>query len=683
MTIETIVNVKATASGGNSVKSIREEIKQAKQEAVQFARDFGEFSPQAQEAAKRVAQLTDEMEDLNNRVAGLNPDKFAAVGKVISGVANGIQAAQGALALFGAESEDVQKTLAKVQGAMAFAQGIDGIMQVKETFVSMGQGALDAFKKIRTGLLATGIGAFIVLLGTIVAYWDDIKEAVGGVSSEQKKLNKATEENLKAQEEKLTAIDGQENVLKLQGKSELDILKMKKLQSDQAIKQAEIAVENAEITKNAQVAAAKRNNEILQGVVKSLTIPIQLLLKTVDMVGEALGKNWELQKGFNEGIANLVFDPEEVAKEGDAIIKAAKDKLAELRNANAGYQLQIKSIQETSAKEARDNQKKTNDDRAKADAEYAEKTAVTLQERLAAFEMLWALELKSEEKKHLTQEQILREHNLRTKDITDKFNAEQKAIDEKRKADQLTRTEDEYKKGVEAINKYYEDKANIEKQRYLTGEIDAKTLADNLQAIEQDKYARLLTEAADYGKDQTDIQKAALDDQVANKKAADEKMVADDKAKSDALKKNQDDVMSATSSALGTLSQLYGAQTKKGKAFALAQIAIDTAKGISGAVAQAQSVPFPANIGAIAIGVSTVLANIAAAKRILGKEGDNAPNVPSSASAAIPQTFSVNNQSLRLNAPNGQSPMNRVYVLESDISNAQKRVNTNRQLSVY
>ena len=620
------------------------------------------------------------MEDLNNRVAGLNPDKFATVGKVISGVANGIQAAQGALALFGAESEDVQKTLAKVQGAMAFAQGIDGIMQVKESFVSMGQGALDAFKKIRTGLLATGIGAFVVILGTIVAYWDDIKEAVSGVSSEQKKLNKATEDNLKAQEEKLTAIDGQENVLKLQGKSELDILKMKKLQSDQAIKQAEIAVENAEITKNAQVAAAKRNNEILQGIIKGLTLPIQLILQTIDKVGEAMGENWELQKGFNEGIANLVFDPAEVEKEGDATIKKAKDKLAELKNANAGFQLQIKTIQETGAKEARENQKKTNDDRAKADAEYAEKTAITLQERLAAFEMLWALELKSEEKKHLTQEQILREHNLRTKDITEKFNAEQKAIDEKRKADQLARTEDEYKKGIEAINKYYEDKANIEKQRYLTGEIDAKTLADNLQAIEQDKYARLLTEAADYGKSQTDIQKAALDDQVAIKKAADEKMVADDKAKADALRKNQDDVMSATSSALGTLSQLYGAQTKKGKAFALAQIAIDTAKGISGAVAQAQSVPFPGNLGAIAIGVSTVLANIAAAKRILGKEGETAPNVPS---AATPQTFSVNNQSLRLNAPNGQSPMSRVYVLESDISNAQKRVNTNRQLSVY
>jgi len=690
MAIETIININANTKGGNSVKSIREEIKQARQEAMQFTRDFGEFSPQAMEATKRLAALKDEMEDLNNRVAGLNPDKFAAVGKVISGVANGIQAAQGALALFGAESEDVQKTLAKVQGAMAFAQGIDGIMQVKETFVSMGQGALDAFKKIRTGLLATGIGAFVVILGTIVAYWDDIKEAVSGVSSEQKKLNKATEDNLKAQEEKLTAIDGQENVLKLQGKSELDILKMKKLQSDQAIKQGEIAVENAEITKNAQVAAAKRNNEILQGIIKGLTLPIQLILQTIDKVGEAMGENWELQKGFNEGIegiANLVFDPAEVEKEGDATIKKAKEKLAELKNANAGFQLQIKTIQETGAKEARENQKKTNDDRAKADAEYAEKTAITLQERLAAFEMLWALELKSEEKKHLTQEQILREHNLRTKDITEKFNAEQKALDEKRKADQLARTETEYKDSLDAINKYYEDKANIEKQRYLTGEIDAKTLADNLQAIEKDKYERLLTEAADYGKDQTDIQKAALDQQVANKKAADDVMVADDKKKSDALKKNQEDIYNSTMSVFSAVSQLFGQQSKAGKAFALAQIGADTARALTGALANSNT-PTPDNVATGGIAgiakyvalAATILTNAARAKQILGAGGSN-PSAPSAA-ANVPQLFTVNNQSLR-NAGIPNVGNQRVYVVESDITNAQGRVKVNRQTSVF
>jgi hypothetical protein len=137
--------------------------------------------------------------------------------------------------------------------------------------------------------------------------------------------------------------------------------------------------------------------------------------------------------------------------------------------------------------------------------------------------------------------------------------------------------------------------------------------------------------------------------------------------------------MAGASSALGTLSQLYGAQTKKGKAFALAQIAIDTAKGISGAVAQAQSVPFPTNLGAIAIGVSTVLANIARAKQILGESG-NKPSAPEAPN--VPQLFTVNNQSLR-NAGIPNVGNQRVYVVESDITNAQGRVKVNRQTSVF
>ena len=34
----------------------------------------------------------------------------------------------------------------------------------------------------RKALIATGIGAFVVVLGTIIAYWDDITAAITGVS---------------------------------------------------------------------------------------------------------------------------------------------------------------------------------------------------------------------------------------------------------------------------------------------------------------------------------------------------------------------------------------------------------------------------------------------------------------------------------------------------------------------
>ena len=55
------------------------------------------------------------------------------------------------------------------------------------------------------------------------------------------------------------------------------------------------------------------------------------------------------------------------------------------------------------------------------------------------------------------------------------------------------------------------------------------------------------------------------------------------------------------------------ALAKASKVLALAEIAINTGKAIAAGVAQSQSVPFPANIAAVATTITTVLANIASA----------------------------------------------------------------------
>jgi hypothetical protein len=90
--------------------------------------------------------------------------------------------------------------------------------------------------------------------------------------------------------------------------------------------------------------AARRNREILEGILKFLTAPLQLLLKTVDTVGSALGKDFNLEKGFNKSITNLIFDPEETAKEGDKTIEETKTKLAQLKNEAAGFKIALAEI---------------------------------------------------------------------------------------------------------------------------------------------------------------------------------------------------------------------------------------------------------------------------------------------------------------------------------------------------
>lgn len=688
---EILVPLKAKAEGTENVKSLKAEIKAAKEEAFRLSREFGDFSPQAIEATKKLAQLKDEMEDLNNRVAGLNPDRFTAVAGAVGGIASGIEAAQGAMALFGSESEDVQKALLKVQGAMAFANGVQGIIDAKQQFQGLATGAVNAFKSMTTAakaFMATGLGLLITGVALLIGYWDDIKGAISGVSSEQEKLNEQTNKNLDANKKKLDAISKQENILKAAGKTEKEIRQMKLDQLKVSISNAEVAVKNAKITKDAQVAAAKRNNDILQGIIKSLTVPIQLLLKTVDMVGEAMGKTLNLQKGFNESIAKMFFDPVEVAKEGDKVIEQAENTLIELKDTQAALMLSIQKENADAAKKSADNQKKVNEDRAKADAKYAEETAVTLQERLAAFEMSWALELKGEEKKNLTKEQLQREHDLRTKAITDKFLSEQKALDEKRKADQLARNEEEFKNSIDAIEKYYEDRANIEKQRYVNGEINAKQLADNLQQIEKDKYSRLLTEAADYGKSQTDILKGSLDEQVKNKQEADEKEKQSEKEKQEAIKTARLDTLQNASDVFSALSGIFKQGSDAQKAFALAQIGADTARALTGALANSNA-PTPDNLATGGLAgiakyvalAATIITNAARAKQILGKNTGNTPAPPNQI-ANVPQLFRVNNQSLRnANAP--QVGSQRVYVVESDITNAQGRVKVNRQTSVF
>jgi hypothetical protein len=75
-----------------------------------------------------------------------------------------------------------------------------------------------------------------------------------------------------------------------------------------------------------------------------LTAPLQLLLKTVDTVGSALGKDFNLEKGFNKSITNLIFDPEETAAEADKTIEETKTKLAQLKNEAAGFKIALAEI---------------------------------------------------------------------------------------------------------------------------------------------------------------------------------------------------------------------------------------------------------------------------------------------------------------------------------------------------
>jgi len=344
----------------NTVKSFKTQLKEATAELVNMSEKFGVTSNEAAAAARKVAGLKDAIGDAKALADTFNPDKkFVALGGALQGAVGGFSALQGAMGLFGSEGKEVEKVMLKVQSAMALQQGISAIMGAKDSFDLMKDGAIKAFQAIRAGIGSTGIGLFVLALGAIVAYWDDIKGAVSGVSEEQTKLNAQSQKNLDIQEKKVKAISEQENLLKLQGFTEEEILNKKIAATAEAIKEARIRILNAENIKLTTIEATERNKEFLASALKGISAPITLLLQGIDLAGKAFGKNFGLADKFFKGISNLVFDPVETAKKGDETIQIAKDKLTELENEKAGFQLQVKAIQKAEAdKEAAEQLKK-------------------------------------------------------------------------------------------------------------------------------------------------------------------------------------------------------------------------------------------------------------------------------------------------------------------------------------
>jgi len=290
------------------------------------------------------------------------------LGGALTGATSGFAAVQGVMGLVGSESEQLEKALLKVQSALAIQQGVQGIKEAIPSFKMLGKTAMTALKGIRTGIAATGIGVLLVAVGTLVAYWDDIKEAVSGVSEEQKKLTKESEKNVIAAQEKTEQLNLQENALRLQGKSEREILKLKIAATDEIIKQLEIDIKRNKIALFGQIEAAERAKQISKTLIKvflnSIALitrlaaaPIDAIIVSLNAASDFLGITEKRIPTINGMLTNLidkgaeaaskfVFDPAQVAKDGKAAIEEQEKTLQGLRSNRDGFLLQIKAIDE-------------------------------------------------------------------------------------------------------------------------------------------------------------------------------------------------------------------------------------------------------------------------------------------------------------------------------------------------
>ena len=123
-------------------------------------------------------------------------------------------------------------------------------------------------------------------------------------------------------------------------------------------------------------------------------------------------------------------------------------------------------------------------------------------------------------------------------------------------------------------------------------------LLNNIQQQEGESEQEFLNRKLQAHQEYTDAKKAIAD-----------KEVEIEQVKYEAI----ESIISGLSSAFETLGESNKAFAVLSKTLALGEIAINTGKALAAGIAQAQSVPFPANIAAIATTVGAILANIATA----------------------------------------------------------------------
>ena len=218
-----VIELEVNSNLGN----LKQQLKQAQVEVQTLAEKFGATSAQAVEAAKKAAILKDKIGDAKALTDAFNPDaKFKALSGALTGVAGGFSVVTGAMGAFGKQSEDVEKALLKVQSAMAIASGaqalgesIDSFKQLGAVVTNFGTSAVSSFKAMSAAnkaFMVTGIGVLLVALGAVVAYWEDISNALYKNTRARELNNKVQSSSVQLISKELNAAD----VLTKQLKSE-------------------------------------------------------------------------------------------------------------------------------------------------------------------------------------------------------------------------------------------------------------------------------------------------------------------------------------------------------------------------------------------------------------------------------------------------------------------------------
>lgn len=291
------VELELLLKGGVKAVKTMGELEKALSDAREEIKGVTKGSKDFKRLATAIQQASSEVKTLEKKMEGLEPQQKAeAFLKLGEGIAGGFAVGQGAMALFGVESENLQKLQVKVQAAISIAMGARMMSEaalmastakrvalekisaaqtkattiatnintkatklatvVQNFFTGSVKKTSTGFKALKASIMSTGLGALVIL----------ITAAVSGINNWIKTTKEQTEAQTKANEQLL-----KENEAILGNLA----LKREKSQADseeevQLIELREKRKANEEAIKNNNE-AIKKNNEIMSsGVSKDL-----------------------------------------------------------------------------------------------------------------------------------------------------------------------------------------------------------------------------------------------------------------------------------------------------------------------------------------------------------------------------------------------------------------------------
>jgi len=675
-----------------SMRDLKKQLKEAQFEALALSERFGATSKEAIEAAKRVASLKDAIGDAKDLTEAFNPDaKFKALGGALQGVAGGFSAVQGAMALFGAESEDVQKTLLKVQSALAISEGLNSVMASIDAFKNLGavvksynivQKALAAGQKLwNLAMAASPIGLLIASITALIAAGAALVSWFKSSSAEAKRNEAAVKSNTDAVNKQSEALSKAGTELDRNQKQQLAMAKASGMNAE-AIRQLEIKLIDEKIAfANSSLEAAKNTLEKQKNALASL---------------KAADADDELIKAQEDNVKTA----SDLLKTETEDYQKALDEKVDIQNR---HKVEIQQV-ETDAENER--KKKAADDynkrKEKEKQEREERLAANKkgEEDIAAMkEEIYLQSIKDDDER--AQEKLRLDYERKKKEIeqskasekvkneqikllTQQFFQDQNALIDAENEKQRKKKEEEDNKRIEAekeTNNLVNEArlAGIENNFIRQQEAEAirfQTEIDNLlerlnnKEITEDEYNKRREALAQIN--EINLNKIKKDANDAQQKLDQERF------------NNQMELAQKTSGILNQFADVIGKQTAVGKGLAIAAALIDTYAGAMKAFRATYSPIGPVDVAmrfaSVAATIATGIKNVKEIAKVkvpggAGGSGSipNAPSATSGVMAPVPAQLSGTalNQQM-INSMNNAT--NRSFVLESDISGNQERI---------